>query len=220
MTLKAVLYDMNGVLVDDEPLHEAAFRKVLADLGADLDHAAYQRYFTGRTDEDGFKDFFKAHRMDHPGLPQLLEEKSDAYQQLAASGLKGYSGAPESVQGIADAGVALGLVTSSTRREADAVLDAFNLRHFFDGAIITAEDIDVGKPDPTGYLMGAAQLNVDPADVAVIEDAPSGVAAAHNAGMQALGVTQTHTADELSDADLITSRLGPDTVESLQILLS
>jgi beta-phosphoglucomutase len=218
--LAAALYDMNGVLVDDEPLHEAAFRKVLSDLGLDLDHASYQEFFAGRTDEDGFARFLAANPVEHPEISQLLEEKSAAYQDLAADGLEKYPGAVESIQGIAESDVALGLVTSSLRAEAEAVMRAFDLENYFSSAIVTAEDIETGKPDPSGYLLGAAKLGVDPAHIAVIEDAPSGITAAHSAGMRVLAVTQTHTADELSEADLILPKLGPDTVEALRSLVA
>src|SRR5687767_517013 len=102
----------------------------------------------------------------------------------------------------------LALVTSSLPSEAKTVLRAFDITGCFQ-ATVTADDITKGKPDPEGYLKGAAALNVDPKDCVVIEDAPSGVRAAKAAGMQCQVVTNTHTKDGLAGADLFAGHLAP-----------
>ena len=115
---------MNGVIVDDEDLHELAFVDVLRRHEFELDHEGYERWFMGRTDKEGYESFFEAQRAAVPDLAELLAEKSDAYQRLAAGNLHPYPGVLKFVEELYAHGVPMALVTSSTRAEADAVLGA------------------------------------------------------------------------------------------------
>jgi HAD superfamily hydrolase (TIGR01509 family) len=198
---------MNGVIVDDEPLHLLAFQKVFKDRGEDLSHDDYKKYFAGKTDADGFKAYMAANRLGF-GLDDLMSEKVQAYMDLAEGELSPYPGVIEFIASLRDAGTKLALVTSSLRVEAETVLKAFEIDDSFE-AVVTADDIEHGKPDPEGYLKGAAALGVEPQQCVVIEDAPSGVAAAHAAGMECVVVLNTHTQTELAEADLKLDRLTP-----------
>lgn len=199
LPISAVLFDMNGVLVDDEILHEEAFRQVLDTRGVSLSAQEYADNFMGRTDRDGFSSFFGQTPSD---IELLLAQKSRAYQGLAAGRLTPYPGVVSFVSSIAANQIPMAIVTSSTRSEADAVVEAINTSGRF-LAIIAADDVEVGKPDPQGYLMGAAALDATPENCLVVEDAPSGIEAAKRAGMRVLAITNTHEAEDLSAADLI-----------------
>jgi HAD superfamily hydrolase (TIGR01509 family) len=204
--LEAVLFDMNGVIVDDEQIHELACAHVLADFGRRLDHRSYQQHFVGRTDEDGFRSYFS-------GTPavrymdQLIAAKRDEYRALATGALKPCPGALACIASLVDSEVKLALVTSSTRREARRVLETLRLTSVFH-TCITAEDVRIGKPDPQAYLLAARALIVDPPACVVVEDAPSGIEAARKAGMRCLGVTTTHPPEELREADRIVVSLS------------
>ncbi len=210
----AILFDMNGVIVDDEHLHELAFAEVLKECGYELDHADYERWFMGRTDLDGYRSFFGAHDDSSRDADLLLRRKSDAYQRLAAGNLQPYTGVLDFIGALAAANIPLGLVTSSTRAEAAAVLDAFALISIFQTRIC-AEDVQRGKPDPEGYVTGAEAQGVKPAKCVVIEDAPSGVMAARKAKMQCLAVTNTHDAGSLSEATAVVDRLDAVLADAL-----
>lgn len=209
---------MNGVIVDDEPLHMAAFRNLLQAYGLALSEREYNDYFAGRTDEDGLALYFKVHHEPlSADMAQLLQTKASAYQKLAAGQLTPFPGVVEFIRELANQKqLVLALVTSSLRVEAMAVLDTFNVRDCFK-ALVTADDITKGKPDPEGYLKGAAALGIDPTECLVVEDAPSGVKAAHAAGMQCLVVLNTYGRDELSDADAIVERLKPGCLDKLEV---
>ncbi|HSX28470.1 MAG TPA: HAD family phosphatase [Candidatus Saccharimonadales bacterium] len=213
MNYKAVLFDLDGVIVDSEPLHVAAFQAALKHYGHDLTEEQYKQYFAGRTDEAGFTHYFDAigERVD---LPTIMAQKAKIYLELAADQLVPYPGVLEFIQSLAARKVPLALVTGSLRAEAAVTLKAFKLTELF-AAIITAEDITHSKPNPEGYLKGAKALGVQPGDCIVIEDAPSGVAAANAAGMRCLAVTTTHTAEELQDATLVVDKLQPDCLATL-----
>ncbi|HLZ14959.1 MAG TPA: HAD family phosphatase [Candidatus Saccharimonadales bacterium] len=195
MNYKAVLFDMDGVIVDSEPLHVAAFRATLKRYGHDLSEEQYKQHFAGRTDEAGFKQYFDFIG-ENVDLPTIMDEKARAYLELAADQLVPYPGVVEFIRDLAARKVPLALVTGSLRAEAEVTLKAFGLTDLFK-AIVAAEDISQSKPHPQGYLKGAKALGSEPADCIVIEDAPSGVKAAKAAGMRCLAVTTTYTEEEL-----------------------
>jgi HAD superfamily hydrolase (TIGR01509 family) len=213
MNYKAVLFDMNGVIVDDEPLHLLAFRKVLRDKGLDLTQDDYKQFFAGKTDADGFRAYLADNDLDFE-LDVLMDKKAQAYMELADGAIQPYPGVIAFIQSLFDSGVRLGLVTSSLKVEAETVLRAFGLSEMFE-VEVTANDIDRGKPDPEGYLKGAKALSLPPSDCVVIEDAPSGVAAAKTAGMRCVAVLNTHTEAQLGNADLQLNELSPGCLEAL-----
>lgn len=212
MTYKAILFDMDGVIVDTEPLHVAAFQASLKRYGHDLSGDEYKEHFAGKTDEDGFKQYF-AFINEEVDLPVIMDEKAKAYLELAADQLTPYPGVIELIRALSPL-VPLALVTGSLRVEAEAVLNEFGIADCFT-ATITANDITHGKPDPEGYLKGAKAVGIDPADCAVIEDAPSGIKAARAAGIRCVAVTTTHSRDELQDATHIVDQLRIEDLDSL-----
>jgi HAD superfamily hydrolase (TIGR01509 family) len=213
MSYKAVLFDMDGVIVDSEPLHVAAFQATLKEYGCNLTDEQYKQYFAGRTDEAGFKQYFDS-RGEAVELPVIMDKKAKAYLQLAADRLIPYPGVVEFIRNLAGEKTSLALVTGSLRAEAEVTLKAFGLMGLFK-VIIAAEDISQSKPDPEGYLKGAKALGFEPADCIVVEDAPSGVKAACAAGMRCLAVTTTHTKEELKEATSIIDWLKPGCLDSL-----
>ncbi len=210
MSYKAVLFDMDGVIVNSEPLHVAAFQAVLKRYGHDLSDDQYKHHFAGKTDEAGFRQYFDFIN-EMVELPVIMDEKAKAYLELAADQLVPYPGVVELISRLASQKVPLALVTGSLRTEAEITLQTFKIAEFFT-AVVAAEDITQSKPSPEGYLKGAAALEVDPADCIVIEDAPSGVKAARAAGMRCLAVTTTHSREDLEAATVIVEQLRPDCV--------
>ncbi len=213
MKYTAVLFDMNGVIVDDEPLHLLAFQRVLADMGQELTHDDYKKFFAGKTDSDGFKAYLTHNNLDFE-LGKLMGKKAQAYMDLAEGVIKPYPGVVEFIKSLSGYGIRLALVTSSLRVEAETVLRAFELADLFD-VVVTADDITNGKPDPEGYLRGATGLGVVPALCVVVEDAPSGLAAAKAAGMRCAAVLNTHSEVELVGAELKLDELKPGCLDGL-----
>lgn len=213
MSYKAVLFDMDGVIIDSEPLHVAAFQAALKRYGHDLNEEQYKRHFAGKTDEEGLKQYFDfVNKTVH--LPVVMDEKARAYLELAADQLVPYPGVIELIGELVSQKVPLALVTGSLRAEAELVLKTFNISKYF-VAVITAEDIARSKPDPEGYLKGAAAIKVDPADCVAIEDTPNGIKAARAAGMKCLAVATTHLPAELDGATVIVERLRSGCLDSL-----
>lgn len=217
--LAAVLFDMNGVIVDDEHLHEAAFRRVLEAHGASLSAEGYQAHFMGRTDRDGYLSYFGDEASLPAPLDELLRAKSEAYRSLAADSLQPYPGVLDCIAALGRDGIQLALVTSSLAVEADAVLAAFSIADAFEQRV-TAESVTNGKPDPEGYDRALRLLGVEPAAAVVVEDALSGVRAAHRAGIRCLAVTHTHSAEALAEADAVVDHLDGDTLTTLRALVA
>jgi len=188
----AILLDMNGVIIDDEHIHEAAFRQVLGEIGHTLTPEEYREHYVGRTDREGLQDHLASKGAAVAGLDTLLATKSAAYHTRAAQGIQSFAGVREFVEKAAARGLQLAVVTSANQDEAVSVLESLDIARFM-GCLVSGDDIDIGKPSPEGYLKAAAILGVKPSHCVVIEDAPNGVLAAKNAGMYCVGITNTHS---------------------------
>ena len=206
MKYQAALFDMDGVILDSEPLHLAAFRATLLGHGYSLSDEDYKQHFAGRTDEAGFKSYFDFVN-ESVELPVVMDKKARAYLELAKNQLVAYPGVAPLVRELAER-MPLALVTGSLRLEAEAAMEALGLTDSLK-VIVAAEDVEKSKPDPEGYLTAARLLGIDPAHCVVVEDAPKGIQAALAVGMDCIAVTNTHTAKELSSASVIVGSLSP-----------
>lgn len=199
---EAVLFDFNGVLVDDEPQHCEALQRVLADEGITLTREQYYASYLGFDDRTGFMEAFRrAQRtLTTELMKYLVAKKSELYLELVATSLKMVAGAPEFVL---DAGkrFRLGIVSGALRSEIDAVLRGTKLEDRFE-IIVAAGDVPRCKPDPAAYLAGHRALNErQPVPVdrcVVIEDSLPGLAAARAAGMRCVMLTTSHPAAALA----------------------
>lgn len=201
--IKAIIFDYNGVLANDEPLHFQAFKSVLKKYDVRLSQPVYDKFCLGRTDQDGFIDLKNEFQdiLQDTNIADLLTQKSDTYQQLLADQNILYSGAKEIIISLANK-FRLAIVTSSTLQEVTAVLKKHHLMEKFE-VIVTADDISTGKPNPEGYLLAISKLHLPKSDVVIIEDAPSGIAAAKNAGVFCVAVQQTFSDETLKEADVV-----------------
>lgn len=204
---RAVLFDFNGVIVDDEALHEAAFRTILERNGQSLSHTEYTQYFSGRSDRDGWSVYLAANGNLGQDIDLLCSQKSEIYERLASENTCIYPEVEHTLQKISSLGLRLGLVTGARRVEVEVALASFRTDIRFE-VLVSADDNVLGKPRPDSYLLGASELKVFPEECIVIEDTPSGVKAAKQAGMFCIAVTNTHSIDDLRQADVVVSSLN------------
>lgn len=208
MNYPAVCFDMDGVIVDSESTHKLAFQMTLSDIGITLTDKDYDHYFAGKTDEKGYINYYSSlhQSLSRAELEKLLSHKSQYYLSLASSSLKAYETTVQVIKELSHTH-RLALVTGSSKPEVATALASLDLmRHF--PVIVTADDVTFSKPHPEGYLQAATLLNRPPHECIVVEDSPSGVAAAKNAGMYCIGLTTTHLAAALSNADITTKMLN------------
>lgn len=214
----AIIFDMNGVLIDDEDLHREAFFHVARYFRMDMDDDDYFHFFAGRTDREGFHEYLTnryRERLDE--IERLLSEKAEAYRELAATKLKQYPGASVLVRRLSELGYDLAVATSSNATEADAVLTFLDIKRLLI-KIVTADDVSKGKPSPEVFVKAARALRRNTGECIVIEDSPSGVSAAKAAGMRCIAVMSTHGEAELSGADLVCNSIDALTTESIDAL--
>jgi beta-phosphoglucomutase len=221
----AILFDFNGVLVDDEEHHFESFRTVLREEGLELSREQYYAEYLGFDDRKGFVEAFRRARRavaaEH--LTRLIAAKSRAYEELIRHQVALVPGAAEFVRRAGEH-FRLAIVSGALRREIDLVLSRAELRPYFE-VIIAAEDVRVCKPDPEGYIAAHAGLSRSgPPPLArercvVIEDSLPGLAAARAARMRCVGLTTSHAANAMRGAALVWESFaghGPD--ELLRLL--
>lgn len=213
----ALLLDYNGVVVNDEALHFAAFRDVMKDHGLELDADTYYGDYLGCDDQSAFVEAWRrAHRtMSGELLRVLVTDKADRYAALTDGGVPPVPGAAEFVKAAA-ARWPVAVVSGALRREIEAGLRSAGLDGVI-GVVVAAEDSQVTKPDPAGHriaLRRLAQLGVRPTRAAVIEDSLPGLEAARAVGAGCLLLATSLPRAQLGAADLVWDDLaGHDPAE-------
>lgn len=208
----ATLFDFNGVLVDDESVHLAAFREVLGALGITFDDATYAERYLGFDDAGAFRAMLAdAGRPVTDGLvAELIEAKKPVYMDRIASALVVFDGAAEIVRRRAERGV-VGIVSGALRHEIEHCLGVMGVRELV-AFIVSAEDTARCKPDPEGYLLGLAALERAgaPRAAVVIEDSIAGIEAARSAGLRCVAVTHSYPEARLraAGAAVVVNRLA------------
>ncbi|MCB1058421.1 MAG: HAD family phosphatase [Acidobacteria bacterium] len=224
--LRAILFDFNGVLVDDEPLHFELFGKVLADEGIELSKEDYYEHYLGFDDRGAFEAIFGrlGRSLDIGHLMRLITRKSAYYQRVIhEKGYPFFPGAVDLVRDCAAADLMLGVVSGALREEVEGALRQENLLAHFK-VLVTADEVQRSKPDPEGYQLGLEGLNsrpplpgrlIHPHEALAIEDSPAGIEAAATLGMTTLAVAQTYGAGQLSGADVVVGSVAELNAERL-----
>ncbi len=194
---RAVIFDMDGVIVDSEPLHERAFYEVVGEIGYAHNHGIRFADYVGRSDFELWQDFIAKHRPPQP-LEELLARKRQRVIEVMRQAQPVFAGLPELVEKLA-ARCPLALASGSERPVIETVLELKGLRRFF-SVVVNAADVANGKPAPDIFLLAARKLGVEPQDCWVVEDSKPGVAAGLAAGMRVIAITNTHPARELGHA--------------------
>jgi len=194
---EAVIFDMDGVIVDSEPCHEKAFEEVIEEIGYGGRHGLDFKDYVGRTDHELWIDFLAKHNPPHT-MEELLALKSQRVVEIMRRDEPLFAGLPELVEKLSKQ-YCLALASGSERVIVEAVLAMEGLRRFF-GVVLTATEVRRGKPEPDIFLKAADLLGVEPRHCWVIEDSKPGVAAGLAAGMRVIAITNTHPAEDLRHA--------------------
>src|SRR3989344_2501263 len=201
--IKAVLFDMDGLLADTENLNMDAATEVCAGLGISLSPEEKQKCI-GTTIEKFFRDLFKQRQLDLD-LESACEAFHRAYGKVLEKGIKAFPGAESLPRALKQEGYKLAIVSGSIRTRVDMVLSQLGILDIFD-VIFSADDITKSKPDPEGFLLAAKRVGVLPEECVVLEDSEAGAKAGKAAGMKVIGVVNNGGQD-LSLADRIVQEL-------------
>ncbi|MCI6284865.1 HAD family phosphatase [Selenomonas sp.] len=213
--MEAFIFDMDGVIIDSEPLHSRVKMETFAHFGLPFDEGDLAQYM-GRTSVDIFSDVLKKEHRTDVSVQEIVNYKHAHYLELAVGGaLEAIPGSLELIARLRAAGVPLALATSSWRRVVDAILVQFDLTEEF-ASVISGSELPKSKPDPAIYRLSAEALGVDPRKCVVLEDTAAGVAAAKGAGMYCIGFRSPHSGvQDLSRADEIVDDLATIDVAKL-----
>jgi len=196
-SVHAALFDLDGTLVDSEPVHRAAWTSFFDSRGWEVSEQTYVSHFVGRRGADAFRSVDGPWRDEDP--EELLAEVLTHLDSVTVEP-DAVPGAAELVRRVHASGVPVAVVTSATRAWVDEALDYVGVADLV-SVVVTGQDVTAGKPDPEGYLTACDRLGVDPADVAAFEDSVSGVTAAADAGIaRVIGVLTTSNAAALRAA--------------------
>jgi len=224
--LRAVIFDFNGIIVDDEPIHFELFRRVLNEERITLTEEEYYARYLGFDDRGAFTAAYREHGqpLRRPKLDELIERKAAYYREDIKTKMRVFPGVESLIPNLARK-LPLAIASGALRNEIEIILSSIGLFNEF-RAIISAEDVGRGKPEPEIFFKALAQLNTsldeEPAisanECLVIEDSKEGVRGARRAGMKCLAVTNSHPPELLAEADSILDSLEGVSLPQLQAM--
>ncbi|NLK96784.1 HAD family hydrolase [Defluviitalea saccharophila] len=200
--MKAFIFDMDGVIIDSQPIHFEVDALVLKEFGVDIDQKELEKY-AGRANEDIWTDLKTKYNLKQ-AVPEIIEYLLSKKIQIFKESKNGpIEGIIELIQKLDEAKIPMAVASSSPRALIETVMEMFNIRDYF-AYIISGDEVRKSKPEPDIYLTAARKMNVEPKDCVVLEDTKNGVMAAKAAGMKCIGFHNPNSGDQdLSKADVI-----------------
>jgi len=218
MKFQAVLFDFNGLIVNDEPVHYELFRRVLTKEGITLTEKEYWSEYLGYDDKGLFEAIFEKNKKSLPPkkLKTLIAQKNTLYLPTMKEKMKLFPGVVEFIQTVQEK-YPTAIVSGALRSEIDFVLKESEITF---PLIISADDTKHGKPDPEGFVLALMKLKkihpeVRPENCLVLEDSLAGIEAAHRTQMKVVALTHTYPRQELGNADWVV-----DTFSEVELLLN
>ncbi len=213
---KAVIFDVDGVIVDSYRPHFEGWRRMLAELGEEFTEETFRGTF-GRTNRDIFADLFGDKYSDADVLV-AAERKEALYREIIRADFPAIDGAVELIDALADAGFRLAVGSSGPPENVALTIECLGRGEKI-AARVTGADVERGKPDPQVFQLAAEKLGVAPHECVVVEDATVGVAAAKAAEMACVALTGTATREQLGEADLVVDSLRELSAERITALI-
>jgi len=195
----AILWDMDGTIVDSKDCHFHAWIETLEKRGIDLDEAKFTSSF-GRNNTISLP-YYLGYQPEPEVFDEIVHEKESLFLKMVLEDSKLVPGVETWLKTAQDNGISQALASSSEPEIIDMLIDKFGLRHYF-GAIVPGAALP-SKPDPEIFLRAAKKIEREPAQCVVIEDSLAGVQGGKNAGMKCIAVTTTFSPDALTQADRV-----------------
>ena len=211
MKVKAAIFDLDGTLIDNNTYHLQSWLQYLKDMNREMTEEEYKANVNGRTNKDVIEYIYQR-KMDDKEAMKYAHEKEAIYRELYAPFIKPVPGLLELLEKLRSLSIPMAIATSGIQVNIDFLFEHIPIRSYFD-VIVNSAHITKGKPDPEIYFKTAELLKVSPAECLVFEDAVVGINSAKAAGMKVVGVLTTHTAGELSGADVLIKDFSEMVVE-------
>lgn len=208
----AVIFDMDGVIVDSNPSHKIALVQFAKKYGFELSDQELREKVYGRTNKEWITNLFG--KLPPEKLNEYVEEKECLYREIYGAKIKPVKGLISFLEKLEEGNIQKAIATSAPPSNVVFTLDNLRIKHFFK-VIFDDTRIKNSKPHPEIYQKTCLALGKSPADCVVFEDSISGITAASSAGCKVVGITTTHSRYELQDCDLIIDNFDSLTPESL-----
>lgn len=214
----AVIFDMDGVLIDSYEAHFQSWLAMAGEAGLTFTREQFDATF-GRTSREIIAALWKDRRLSDREIRALEDRKEAKFREILCADFRPMPGAAELLRSLHRAGLAMAVGSSGPPDNVELALDRLGNRSLWE-AVVTGRDVTRGKPDPQVFLLAAQQLKIAPERCAVVEDAPAGVAAAKAGGMAAIALASTgRTRRMLSQADLVVDSLRDLTAKTIRRLI-
>ena len=210
----AVIFDMDGVIVDSNPSHTIALRQFCRKHGYDLTEYQLKNKIYGRTNKDWLTNLLGDDLTDEQIL-KFEEEKEGLFRELFASEIKPLDGLVDFLEILKENKITVAIGTSAPAKNVEFTLEKTGIGHYFE-IILDSSFISTGKPDPEIYIKTASAINYPPERCMVFEDSIAGVESAKRAGCKVIGVSTTHSADELEGTEFVIDDFTNITIEEIK----
>ncbi len=194
--LIAVLFDLDGTLVNTDPLHYQTWQEILRDYGLEIDEAFYKARISGRLNPLIVQDLLP--QLSFEAGQQLADYKEARFREIGLS-LTPLAGLLDLLAWIETQGLRKAVVTNAPRENVNFLLEVLKLADTFE-PVVLAEDAIAGKPDPAPYKLALSLLGISPKEAIAFEDSCSGIHSAVGAGIYTIGVASTHDPEVLLEA--------------------
>ena len=211
--IKAVLFDVDGVVVESELLHLQTFNELLKPFDIHVNEEKWKQRFLGAGSASIMKVLFKENGIADDPTPWVSRRRKLYQMRVAQGDLQPVPGFLSFYQSVQNANLPIAFVSTGHPENISAALESLGLRGKH--PIIDGTQVKRLKPDPEAYLMGSQTVGVPPDHCIVFEDSPIGVAAAKTAGMVCVALTTTNPSEDLSEADLIISNFEEWTLQNI-----
>lgn len=199
--VKAVIFDLDGTLIDNNSFHLKTWKKYLEDSGKTMSDAEFNRHLNGRTNADAIR-YIYGNEMSEEEVVKHTEDKEALYRILYKPFIEPVKGLIHFLEVLHNMNIPMAIATSGVQSNIDFFFENIPVKKFFK-TVVNSSHIKKGKPDPEIYLKTASILGIDPENCLVFEDAVVGLQSAQAAGMKVITLTTTQTKEELKNADLI-----------------
>ena len=211
--IKAIIFDMDGVISDTQKLHALVEEEILRRYGVNLSPEEITQKYAGTTDREFFEKIFNDHNIS-VDVENIIKEKWERMIKISKNNISPISGAVELIKNLRRNDFKLAIASASPHNFIKLVLEELNLKGKFD-VIVSAEDVKFGKPNPEIFLLAVKKLRVKPEECIIIEDGINGIIAGKKAGMKCIWFTKEENKTKVP-ADLIVNDLKELTIAKIK----